>query len=89
MHVSDGEDEDGNADTAVDDSVGVIITVTNVNEPPWFDSSVLDLVVVENTAANTNIGSPVAANDPESDTLTYSFWAWILTNLTSNHRPAR
>ena len=72
MHVSDGEDEDGNADTAVDDSVGVIITVTNVNEPPGFDSSVLDLVVVENTAASTNIGSPVAANDPESDTLTYS-----------------
>ena len=72
MHVSDGEDEDGNADTSVDDVIGVIITVTNVNEPPGFDSSVLDLVVVENTAASTNIGSPVAANDPESDTLTYS-----------------
>ena len=72
LHVSDGEDEDGNADTAVDDTVSVTITVANVNEPPGFDSSVLDLVVVENTAASTNIGSPVAANDPESDTLTYS-----------------
>ena len=72
LHVSDDEAEDGNADTAVDDTVSVTITVANVNEPPGFDSSVLDLVVVENTAANTNIGSPVAANDPESDTLTYS-----------------
>ena len=72
LHVSDGEDEDGNADTAVDDAVSVTITVANVNEPPGFDSSVLDLVVVENTAASTNIGSPAAANDPESDTLTYS-----------------
>ena len=72
LHVSDGEAEDGNADTAVDDTVSVTITVANVNESPGFDSSVLDLVVVENTAANTNIGSPVAANDPESDTLTYS-----------------
>ena len=50
------------------------ITVANVNESPCFDSSVLDLVVVENTAASTNIGSPVAANDPESDTLTYSLF---------------
>ena len=74
LHVSDDEAEDGNADTAVDDTVSVTITVANVNEPPGFDSSVLDLVVVENTAANTNIGSPVAANDPESDTLTYSLF---------------
>ena len=74
LHVSDGEDEDGNADTAVDDTVSVTITVANVNESPGFDSSVLDLVVVENTAASTNIGSPVAANDPESDTLTYSLF---------------
>ena len=64
------------ADISVDDTeVGLAITITaNVNEPPGFDSSVLDLVVVENTAASTNIGSPVAANDPESDTLTYSLF---------------
>ena len=74
LHVSDVKDEDGNADTAVDDTVSVTITVANVNEPPGFDSSVLDLVIVENTAASTNIGSPVAANDPESDTLTYSLF---------------
>ena len=72
VQVTDGTDAVGNADTAVDDTVSVTITVANVNEPPGFDSSGLDLVVVENTAASTNIGSPVAANDPESDTLTYS-----------------
>ena len=72
VQVTDGRNAEGNADTAVDDTVSVTITVANVNEPPGFDSSVLDLVVVENTAGSTNIGSPVAANDPESDTLTYS-----------------
>ena len=72
VQVTDGTDAVGNADTSVDDTVSVTITVANVNEPPGFDSSGLDLVVVENTAASTNIGSPVAANDPESDTLTYS-----------------
>ena len=72
VQVTDGRNAEGNADAAVDDTVSVTITVANVNEPPGFDSSVLDLVVVENTAASTNIGSPVAANDPESDTLTYS-----------------
>ncbi len=70
--VTDGQDPEGNPDISVDTEVGLAITITAVNEPPGFDSSVLDLVVVENTAANTNIGSPVAANDPESDTLTYS-----------------
>ena len=72
VQVTDGRNAEGNADAAVDDTVSVTITVANVNEPPGFDSSVLELVVVENTAASTNIGSPVAANDPESDTLTYS-----------------
>ena len=72
VQVTDGRNAEGNADTAVDDTVSVTITVANVNEPPGFDSSVLDLVVVENTAASTNIGSPVAANDPESDALMYS-----------------
>ncbi len=43
-----------------------------MNEPPEFDSSAIDLAVVENTASNTNIGDPIAATDPESDMLTYS-----------------
>ena len=72
VQVSDGEDAEGNSDTAVDDSINVAVTVANVNEPPEFDSSTLEIVVVENSVASTNVGGPVAANDPESDMLTYS-----------------
>ena len=34
--VSDGKDAAGNADTAVDDTITVTITVTDVNEGPTF-----------------------------------------------------
>ena len=72
LHVSDGKDEDGNADNAVDDTITLIITVTDVNEPPEFGTSAVELEIDENTATNTNIGDPVLASDPESDALTYS-----------------
>ena len=72
VQVTDGKDAGGNADTSVDDSVGVTITVTNVNEPPEFGDASNSLVVAENTVANTDIGGPVQATDAESDTLTYS-----------------
>ena len=48
------------------------ITVIDVNEPPQFDTSAIELEVDENTSANTNIGSLIPALDPESDELTYS-----------------
>ena len=44
----------------------------DVNEPPEFGSSAIELEVAENTATNTNIGDPILASDPESDGLTYS-----------------
>ena len=72
VQVSDGKDAAGNADTSVDDTIGVTITVTNINEPPEFVSSAVELEVKENSLPNTNIGDPVAATDPESATLTYS-----------------
>ena len=72
VHVTDGRDENGSVDSTVDDLINLIITVTDVNEPPEFDSSAVDLEVAENTATNTNIGDPIAASDPESDGLTYS-----------------
>ena len=72
VQVTDGKDAGGNADTSVDDTIGVTITVTNVNEPPEFGDASNSLVVAENTVADTNIGDPVKASDPESDTLTYS-----------------
>ena len=72
LEVTDGRDADGNADTAVDHTIALIITVTDVNEPPEFGSSGIELEVAENTATNTNIGDPILASDPESNALTYS-----------------
>ncbi len=54
-------------------SIAVAINVTNVNEAPAYADDSATLSVAENTAANTNIGSPVAAADPDDgDTLTYA-----------------
>ena len=52
----------------------VEITVSNVNEAPEFsETGPLSRTVAENTAADENIGDPVAATDPDSgDTLTYT-----------------
>ena len=72
VKVSDGKDAAGNSDTSIDDSIIVTITVRNVNEPPEFDSSGVELEVAENTATNTNIGDQIAATDPEGGDVTYS-----------------
>ena len=42
------------------------------NVAPAFPSATATRSIAENTAANTNIGAPVAAIDPNGDTLTYS-----------------
>ena len=42
------------------------------NEPPEFPSNTTSRNVDENTARGVNIGEPVAATDPNNDTLTYS-----------------
>ena len=42
------------------------------NLPPVFPSNTAERNVDENTAPGVNIGEPVAATDPEDDTLTYS-----------------
>ena len=56
------------------DSITVTINVTNVNEAPSFtDGTSTARSIAENTAANTNIGSPVSATDVDSgNTLTYT-----------------
>ncbi len=55
------------------DSIPVTINVTNVNEAPAYAGSAATVSVAENTAANTNIGNPVAAADPDAgDTLAYT-----------------
>ena len=54
------------------DSISVTINVVN-SAPVFSDGTATTRVVAENTAANTNIGTPVAATDVDiGDTLTYS-----------------
>ena len=55
-------------------TLDVEVTVSNVNEAPEFPASETgDRTVAENTAADVNIGDPVAATDPDNgDTLTYT-----------------
>ena len=73
VQVSNGKNVQGTADLGVDDSIAVTITVANVNESPAFPVETSSRSVPENTATNTNIGTPVAATDPDTgDTLTYS-----------------
>ena len=62
--------DDGNGGTA---TIGVTITVTDVNEAPEFPAAETGArSVAENTAVGENIGDAVAATDPEGDTLTYT-----------------
>ena len=80
VQVRDSMDIDGDPDMTYDDSIDITIEVTDVNEPPAFDSTVpTTLNIIENTTAGTDIGSPVTATDPDNttanptkDTLTYS-----------------
>ena len=53
-------------------TAAITVTVTNVNEAPAFaTATALAISVPEGTTGN--IGSPVAASDPEGASLTYSF----------------
>ena len=57
VSVSDGMDDYSNPDTVVDDTISVTINVTDVNEPPAFNTGLdTSLEVAENTDADTNIG---------------------------------
>ena len=67
--------DDGNGESAtIDVTIGVTITVTDVNEAPEFPAAETGArSVAENTAAGEDIGAPVAATDPDAgDTLTYT-----------------
>ena len=64
VSVSDGKDAAGNDDTIIDSVVAVAITVSNVDEPPAFGVAAVELEVAENTATNTDIGTPIRAVDP-------------------------
>ena len=74
VSVRDSKDANGDADDEVtDDTIRVTIQVANLNEDPEFPSSETGMRSTdENTGAGMNIGTPVAATDPENDNLTYS-----------------
>ena len=55
-----------------DATIPVTIVVDDVNEPPKFDAGTTTRTIAENTAADTNIGAPVRATDPDDYTLSYS-----------------
>ncbi len=72
VSVSDGLAEDGiTTDNAVDDTITVTVTVTDMNEPPLPPIAV-PREVAENTPAGRSIGLPVSFTDPDRDRLTYS-----------------
>ena len=60
------------------DTIDVTITVTNVNEAPanrapsFDEGASAGRSVAENTPAGTDIGLPLVATDPDSDSLTYA-----------------
>ena len=59
--------------SGLSNSKDVTITISSVNEPPEFsDGATTSRSVAENTPAVQDIGAPVAATDPEDDTLTYT-----------------
>ena len=50
----------------------VEVTVTGENEPPAFETATATRSVAENVTSGTAIGTPVAARDPDTTSLTYS-----------------
>ena len=62
--------DDGNSGT---DTIAVTINVADVNEKPQFQATESGKrTIAENTPANTNIGAPIGATDPDDgQTLTY------------------
>ena len=63
--VSDSKNEAGTADTAVDDTIEVTITLTNVNEAPVFDLEPSGVFFNENQPISTVVAT-FSATDPDA-----------------------
>ena len=73
------------SDGSLTDTITITVNVTNVNEAPSFtDGSNATRIIAENTASDTNIGSAVAATDPDNDTLTYTLSGADAASLSIN-----
>ena len=82
--VSDNKNAAGAADTAIDDTLTLTVNVTDVTETmntaPSFASGSTSRMVAENLTSG-NVGTPVAATDPDSgDVLAYSVAAASVTD---------
>ncbi|MCY3743890.1 MAG: leucine-rich repeat protein [Candidatus Poribacteria bacterium] len=63
------------SDGRLTDTITVTINITDVAEnraPVFADGTSTTRTIAENTAANTNIGTVIAATDADNDTLTYT-----------------
>ena len=58
------------------------IEIGDVNEPPAFPDAPYARSFDENTAANANVGAPVAATDPDGDTITYTLGGTDASSFT-------
>ena len=66
--VTDSQTSPGPQDLT--DSTLVVITVTNVDEPPVFANTTITRHIVEGTGVRA-VGLPVVATDPEGQAVTY------------------
>ncbi len=73
VEVKDGKDGSGMTDTMVDASLNVVVTVTNVNDAPTFDSLPADFSVDENAETTVAIATYTASDeDVPAQTLTWT-----------------
>ncbi len=70
VQVRDSKDAAGMADTATDDTIDVTINLTDVNDPPTFDTTPTNFNVNENTET-TMVIATYMASDEDGDTLTW------------------
>lgn len=75
--------DDDNDNTYID----YTLTITGVgNSPPTFPSATTTRTIPENSPGETNVGTPVTAEDSNGDTLTYSMTAplpwWDISETT-------
>ena len=69
--VTDGKDEEGNPDDAIDSAIGVIIHVINVNEAPAAAALIQDRTLVESDGAD-QFDVSAYFSDPDEDDLSYA-----------------
>ena len=75
LSVSDGKDANGIADSAIDDTIGVTVTVSDVNEAPVVSGP----AAVSYDEAGTGAVAHYTATDPDDDNI-----LWSLTGADSD-----